>query len=62
MKELGNGLAQLVAIIMIMITLAISTAAFSQWASSDTSASNDGSNNIRQSETGTPSMSASAAP
>jgi hypothetical protein len=36
MKELGNNLAQLAAIIMFMITLAISTAALSQWASSDT--------------------------
>jgi hypothetical protein len=32
MKELANGLAQLAAIIMILITLAISTAAVSQWA------------------------------
>ncbi|HEX8457444.1 MAG TPA: hypothetical protein VF656_09120 [Pyrinomonadaceae bacterium] len=35
MKELGNNLAQLAAIIMLMITLAISTAALSQWASPD---------------------------
>lgn len=33
MKELANGLAQLAAIIMILITIAISTAAVSQWAS-----------------------------
>jgi hypothetical protein len=33
MKELVNSLAQLAAIIMILITLAISTAAVSQWAS-----------------------------
>ena len=33
MKELANGLAQLAAIIMILITLAVSTAAVSQWAS-----------------------------
>ncbi|HWT02407.1 MAG TPA: hypothetical protein VN256_19300 [Pyrinomonadaceae bacterium] len=33
MKELANGLAQLAAIIMILITLAVSTAAISQWAS-----------------------------
>jgi hypothetical protein len=33
MKELANSLAQLAAIIMILITLAISTAAVSQWAS-----------------------------
>ncbi len=32
MKELANGLAQLAAIIMILITLAVSTAAISQWA------------------------------
>lgn len=35
MKELGNNLAQLALIIMFMITLAVSTAALSQWASSD---------------------------
>lgn len=35
MKELANGLAQLAAIIMILITLAVSTAAVSQWASAD---------------------------
>lgn len=34
MKELANGLAQLAAIIMILITIAVSTAAISQWASS----------------------------
>ena len=33
MKELANSLAQLAAIIMILVTLAISTAAVSQWAS-----------------------------
>ena len=33
MKELGNTLAQLAAIIMILITIAIWTAAASQWAS-----------------------------
>jgi hypothetical protein len=36
MKELANGLAQLAAIIMILITLAVSTAAVSQWASAGT--------------------------
>ncbi|HUQ32504.1 MAG TPA: hypothetical protein VM095_10320 [Pyrinomonadaceae bacterium] len=35
MKELKNSLAQLAAIIMILVTLAISTAAVSQWASAD---------------------------
>lgn len=33
MKEFANSLAQLAAIIMILITLAVSTAAISQWAS-----------------------------
>lgn len=33
MKELANSLAQLAAIIMILITVAVSTAAISQWAS-----------------------------
>jgi hypothetical protein len=33
MKELANSLAQLAAIIMILITLAVSTAAVAQWAS-----------------------------
>ena len=32
MKELANSVAQLAAIIMILITLAVSTAAISQWA------------------------------
>lgn len=34
MKELANSVAQLAAIIMILVTLAVSTAAISQWASS----------------------------
>lgn len=34
MKELANGFAELAAIIMILITLAVSTAVISQWASS----------------------------
>jgi hypothetical protein len=38
MKELANSLAQLAAIIMLLITLAVSTAAVSQWASADNSA------------------------
>ena len=33
MKEIANSLAQLAAIIMILITIAVSTAAVSQWAS-----------------------------
>jgi hypothetical protein len=40
MKELANSLAQLAAIIMILITLAISTAAISQWANAGSSAAN----------------------
>lgn len=36
MKELVNGFAELAAIIMILITLAVSTAAISQWASEET--------------------------
>lgn len=35
MKELANSVAQLAAIIMILITLAVSTAAVAQWASAD---------------------------
>ena len=34
MKELANGFAELAAIIMILITLAVSTAVISQWAGS----------------------------
>ena len=58
MKELGNNLAKLLFIIMVMIALAVSTATFSQWASPDASANNDG---IGQSETA-PTLSASVAP
>lgn len=36
MKEIGKGIAQLAAIIMILVTLAVSTAAVSQWFSTDT--------------------------
>ena len=32
MKELANSLAQLAAIVMILVTLAVSTAAVAQWA------------------------------
>jgi cell division protein FtsX len=35
MREITNSLAQLAAIIMIMITLAVGTAAFSLWANAD---------------------------
>jgi hypothetical protein len=58
MKELGNNLAQLIFVIMVMITLAVSTAALSQWASSDTGA--DGSQ-IEQSGNSAHALSASAA-
>lgn len=40
MREIGNSIAQLAAIIMILITLAVSTAAVSQWASADTTTGN----------------------
>ena len=38
MKEVANSVAQLAAIIMILITLAVSTAAISQWSSAQPSA------------------------
>lgn len=38
MKEIGNAIAQFFAIIMILITLAVSTAAVSQWFSTDATA------------------------
>ncbi|HVG35567.1 MAG TPA: hypothetical protein VM911_21125 [Pyrinomonadaceae bacterium] len=41
MKELANTFAQLAAIIMILVTLAVSTAAVSQWAGVDGPASAD---------------------
>ena len=41
MKELANSLAQLAAIIMILITIAVSTAAVSQWASAGSSTTNN---------------------
>lgn len=43
MKELANSLAQLAAIVMILITLAVSTAAVAQWASADADAANNAS-------------------
>ena len=39
MKEVANGFAQLAAIIMILVTLAVSTAALSQWAGVEGSSS-----------------------
>ncbi|HEY0100092.1 MAG TPA: hypothetical protein VGB76_14175 [Pyrinomonadaceae bacterium] len=59
MKELGNTVAQLFFIIMVMIALAVSTAALSQWANSDTLGASDNSR-IEQGETAAPSLSASA--
>jgi hypothetical protein len=50
MKELANGLAQLAAIIMILITLAISTAAVSQWASADNKKATNGANTQAQTQ------------
>ena len=41
MKELANSFAQLAAIIMILITLAVSTAAISQWASAGSGAASN---------------------
>lgn len=38
MKEIGNSIAQLFAIIMVLITLAVSSAAVSQWVSADATA------------------------
>ncbi|HEX8707368.1 MAG TPA: hypothetical protein VF723_03825 [Pyrinomonadaceae bacterium] len=35
MKELANNFIQLAAIIMLLVTLAVSTAAVSQWAGAD---------------------------
>jgi len=61
MKELGNSLLQLVAIIMVLITFAVSTATLSQWASSGGSANADGSS-IQRDETAAPSLTASVAP
>jgi hypothetical protein len=57
MKELGNNIAKLAAIIMFMITLAISTAALSQWASPDTDMDNA---RVEQGDADAPALSASA--
>jgi hypothetical protein len=61
MKEIVNSLAQLIFVIMVMITLAVSTAALSQWASPDASA--DGGR-VEQGDTTAvaPTLSASAQP
>jgi len=58
MKELGNNLAKLVAIIMFMITLAVSTATLSQWASYDANADD---NRIEQGDAAATTLSASSA-
>jgi chitodextrinase len=58
MKELGNSLLQLVAMIMVMITLAISTAALSQWANSEANTNINGSD-VQRNETTVPHLSAS---
>ena len=55
MKELANSFAQLAAIIMLLVTLAVSTAAISQWAGVD------GSSTAAQTlESASPPLSASA--
>ncbi|HZH31734.1 MAG TPA: hypothetical protein VEY11_13305 [Pyrinomonadaceae bacterium] len=58
MKELGNNLAQLAAIIIFMIILAVSTATLSLWAGSDASADGE---RIERGDTASPAFSASAA-
>lgn len=60
MKELGNNLAKLFFIIMFMITLAVSMAALSQWASPDANAENKGVA-VEQGESA-PALSASVSP
>ncbi len=50
MKEIGNSIAQLFAIIMILLTLAVSTAAVSQWFSADASTSETGAARQTQSQ------------
>ena len=42
MRELVNSFAQLAAIVMVLITLALSTAAVAQWAEADASAQGEG--------------------
>jgi hypothetical protein len=50
MKEVGNSIAQLFAIIMILITLAVSTAAVSQWFGADTATNETGATTQTQSQ------------
>ena len=62
MKELGNTLAQLFFIIMVMIVLAVSTATLSQWASAGASAGSSADDNrIGQNEPAALSLSAPGA-
>ncbi|MGH9902061.1 MAG: hypothetical protein ACRD68_09650 [Pyrinomonadaceae bacterium] len=42
MKEVVNSFVQLAAMIMILITLAVSTAAVAQWVDTDAATQNDG--------------------
>ena len=60
MKELRNSLAQLMFVIMAMITLAVSTAALSEWASPDAGA--DGNRMGQSSVASAITMGASAKP
>lgn len=62
MKELANSLLQLVAVILIMITLAVSTAALSQWASPDAGANASNNGNLQQDEIPASQLSASVSP
>ncbi|MBD0325638.1 MAG: hypothetical protein ICV68_04365 [Pyrinomonadaceae bacterium] len=50
MKEVGNIIAQFFAIIMILITLAVSTAAVSQWFSADAATTETGATIQTQSQ------------
>ena len=42
MREMVSGFAQLAAVVMVLITLALSTAAVAQWAEADASAREEG--------------------
>lgn len=48
MKEITGSLAQLFAVIMILITLAVSTAALSQWANADVVTQSNEQDTVRQ--------------
>lgn len=62
MKELGNNLAQLLLIIMVMITLAVSTAALSQWGDSGESDANSHSGGVERVEAAAPEYRAQSVP